>query len=84
MLCFKSLAISNFSHDLSFDLSTHDSFHQLLKEVKPLALHFDLNWRVFGVLTLKWDAKNPWQSIVFGKYFVGTLAHIALRINAGI
>ena len=43
MLCFKSLAISNFSHDLSFDLSTYDPFHQLLKEVKPLALHFDLN-----------------------------------------
>ena len=30
--------ISIISHDLPFDMSTYDSFHQLLKEVKPLAI----------------------------------------------
>ena len=73
MLCFKSLAISNFSHDLSFDLSTYDSFHQLLKEAKPLALHFDLNLRGFWPADLGMGCqKSLAEYSVRAVHFLGT------------
>ena len=55
MLCFKNLVISNFSHDLSFDLSTYDPFHQLLKEVKPLALSKILGRAMCSGSTFSWN-----------------------------
>ena len=47
-LCIQVAVNGSFSHDLSPGLSTHDSFHQLLKEVNPLAIAPDFDV-VFGL-----------------------------------